>query len=304
MPKDSPTGPVARLANAMSVDVEEHFQVSAMEGAIARDDWPKLASRVVANTEWILDTFARKDVRATFFTLGVVAEQHPALVRRIVAEGHELASHGYAHWRVTQQRPEDFRADVRRTKALLEDIGGVAVHGYRAASFSMTPETAWAHGILEEEGYTYSSSIYPIHHDHYGIPDAPRFPYYPNGGTHFQEIPITTVAYGGRRLPCGGGGYFRLLPYALSAAWMRRVNRKDSAPCVFYFHPWEVDPAQPRVPGLTRRTRFRHYVGLRRMAPRLERLSAAFSWDRMDRVFATGPAPETATPPTTPETVP
>ncbi len=286
MPQESFAAGGGARTNAMSVDVEEHFQVSAMDGVVARADWPHLPSRVVRNTERILETFARSGVRATFFILGVVAQRHPELVRRIVAEDHEVASHGYAHWRITQQDPESFRSDVRRTKALLEDIGGVRVRGYRAASFSLTQETDWAHAILEEEGYSYSSSIYPIRHDHYGAPDAPRFPYHPNAGSAFQEIPITTVEYGARRLPCGGGGFFRLLPYGVSTAWMKRVNRRENSPCVFYFHPWEIDPDQPRVAGLSRRTRFRHYVGLRRMHSRLERLADAFAWDRMDRVFA------------------
>jgi len=279
------TAPTAPPCNAMSVDVEEHFQVSAMESVVARGDWHHHHSRVEANVDAILDLFARDGVRATFFTLGWIAQRHPTMVRRIVAEGHELASHGFAHVRVHQQTPAAFRADVRHTKAVLEDIGGVPVRGYRAASFSIDARTPWAHAILAEEGHCYSSSIYPIRHDLYGMPEAPRFAYHPLSGSDFMEVPITTTTLLGRRWPCGGGGYFRLLPYAASIRAMRRVGARDGARCVFYFHPWEIDPDQPRVDGLSRRARFRHYTNLARMMPRLERLTRRFAWDRMDRVF-------------------
>lgn len=278
-----------RRCHAMSVDVEEHFQVSAMEPVVARRDWHQYRSRVVANVAAILELFARNEVRATFFTLGWIAQRHPEMVKRIVAGGHELASHGFAHVRVHQQTPAAFRADVRRTKAVLEDIGGVPVRGYRAASFSINADTPWAHEILAEEGHAYSSSIYPIRHDLYGMPEAPRFPYHPLPDSDFLEVPITTATLLGRRLPCGGGGYFRLLPYQASLWAMRRVGRQDGAPCVFYFHPWEIDPNQPRVDGLSRRSRFRHYTNLARMMPRLERLTRRFAWDRMDRVFQVDP---------------
>jgi len=272
-------------ANAMSVDVEEHFQVSAMEPVVAREEWTAHRSRVEANVESILALFERAGVRATFFTLGWIAERHASLVRRIVAAGHELASHGYAHVRVHQQAPEQFREDVRRTKAILEDIGGVRVRGYRAASFSLNGKTPWAHTVLAEEGYAYSSSIYPIRHDHYGMPTAPRFAYRPLADSSFLEVPISTAHALGRRMPCGGGGYFRLLPYAFSRWALESVNRRDGQPCVFYFHPWEIDPAQPRVAELSPRSRFRHYTNLSRMHPRLERLTRRFTWDRIDRVF-------------------
>ncbi len=272
--------------NAMSVDVEEHFQVSAMEPVVARRDWNRHPSRVEANVDAILDLFARNGVRATFFTLGWVARRHPEMVRRIVAGGHELASHGFAHVRVHQQTAAAFRADIRRTKAVLEDIGGVPVRGYRAASFSIDARTPWAHAILAEEGHTYSSSVYPIRHDLYGMPEAPRFAYRPLPDSDFLEVPITTTTLLGRRLPCGGGGYFRLLPFPASLWAMRRVGAREGAACVFYFHPWEIDPDQPKVAGLSPRARFRHYIQLSRTMPRLERLTRRLAWDRMDRVFA------------------
>ncbi|HSH30485.1 MAG TPA: XrtA system polysaccharide deacetylase [Thiohalobacter sp.] len=275
----------AVCTNAMTVDVEDYFQVSAFEPFIRRRDWEQLPRRVERNTARILDLFAAAGVRATFFTLGWVAERHPQLIRRMVEEGHEVASHGFQHTRVTQQGPEDFRADVRRTKALLEDIAGVPVSGYRAASYSIGRDNLWALAVLEEEGYRYSSSIYPINHDLYGMPEAPRFAFRVNGGD-FVEVPVTTLRLGARNLPCGGGGYFRLLPYRLSRWAMRRVNQDDGQPCVFYFHPWEIDPEQPRQPGLNARTRFRHYLNLQRMEARLQRLLADFTWQRMDETFS------------------
>lgn len=276
--------------NAMSVDVEDYFQVSAMEPTVDRKDWDAYPSRVTRNVEAVLDLFARHDVKATFFILGWVAERYPALVRRIAAADHEVASHGMAHYRVSSQTPEQFREDVRRAKAVIEDAAGVPVRGYRAASFSLNAGTAWAHGILDEEGYAYSSSIYPIRHDHYGMPDAPRSAFPPLGGAAFLEIPISTVEVAGYRFPCGGGGYFRLLPYRLSERALRRVNAVDGMPGVFYFHPWEVDPGQPKIPGLSRRTRFRHYTNLARMEARLDRVLAGFRWSRIDRIFLEGRA--------------
>jgi polysaccharide deacetylase family protein (PEP-CTERM system associated) len=274
----------------MSVDVEEHFQVSAMEPVITRGDWDRLPSRVVANTERVLRLFERQGVRATFFTLGWVAERHPALVRAIVAGGHELASHGMSHQRVHSLSEAAFRADVRASKRLLEDIGGVPVVGYRAPSFSIDARTPWAHAVLRAEGYRYSSSVFPLATDHYGMPDAPRFVYQPFADSSFLEIPLTTAELAGRRWPCAGGGYFRLLPFGVSRAGLRRVAGRDREACVFYFHPWEVDPGQPRVAGLSARARVRHYLNLPRMLPRLERLCRDFAWDRMDRVFPVAPA--------------
>lgn len=277
--------PAPPLANAMSVDVEDYFQVQAFAGVVPRAAWDGYARRVEGNVDRILDAFAAAGTRATFFTLGWVAERHPAMVRRIVAAGHELASHGYGHDPVYALGPERFRADIRRARALLEDAGGVRVTGYRAPTFSMGARTPWAHPILEEEGHRYSSSIYPIRHDLYGEPDAPRFAFRVPG-LALWELPMTTLRLGGRNLPSAGGGYFRLLPYGLFRAALRWINRHDGQPGIFYFHPWEIDPGQPRVDGISARARFRHYLNLGATAGRLERLLADFGWDRIDRVFA------------------
>ncbi|MDE2005341.1 MAG: DUF3473 domain-containing protein [Rhodospirillales bacterium] len=271
--------------NAMTVDVEDYFQVQSFADCIDRASWDNFPSRVVANTERVLDQFAAAGVHATFFTLGWVAERQPALIRRIVAGGHELASHGWDHTRADTQEPETFRADIRRTRALLEDIGGVPVQGYRAATFSIGARNPWAFAILEQEGYRYSSSVNPIHHDLYGMPDAPRVPYRP-AATGLWEFPMTTLRLAGQNLPCAGGGYFRLLPYRVFRLALGLVNRREHQPGIFYFHPWEVDPGQPRIPGARRKSRFRHYTNLHRMSARLDRLLADFAWDRMDRVFA------------------
>ena len=282
-----PEGSDARpVVNAMTVDVEDYFQVSAFADRISRDDWERFDCRVERNTDAVLAMFADHGTSATFFTLGWVAERYPALIRRIVESGHELASHGLAHFRVYEQSPDQFRDDVRRTKRLLEDTGGVAVSGYRAASFSIGHHTPWAFEVLAEEGHTYSSSVYPIRHDHYGVPDAPRFTYRPERGCGLHEVPITTVNLLGRNLPSGGGGYFRLLPYAVSRWAIRRVNREDGRPAIFYFHPWEIDPDQPRLGGVSAKTRFRHYTNLSKMETRLRTALSEFAWDRMDRVFA------------------
>lgn len=273
-------GPV----NAMTVDVEDYFQVSAFEPYVAREQWDSQESRVERNMHRILDMFAERDVKATFFTLGWIAERHPAMIRRLVDEGHELASHGWSHVRVTQQQPEAFRQDVTRTKALLEDLGGVEVKGYRAASYSIGAGNLWALRELQAAGYRYSSSIFPIRHDLYGMPDAPRFGFRPHGDD-FLEFPVTTVKLGGRNLPCAGGGWFRLLPYPVTRWALRRVNREEGQSAIFYFHPWEIDPDQPRREGLDRRTRFRHYLNLARTEARLQRLLADFHWGRMDDVL-------------------
>lgn len=277
-----------RIVNAMSVDVEDYFQVSAFANHVRRGDWPSLPSRVERNTEKVMAIFADAGVKSTFFTLGWVAERHKPLIRRIVAEGHELASHGFAHFRASDQTREEFRADVRRTKAILEDIGGVTVQGYRAASFSIGAANLWALEVLAEEGYRYSSSIYPVRHDHYGMPDAPRFKHRPMGEAGVIEIPISTLRLGGRNLPVGGGGYFRLAPYAAFRWALAKLNRDDRQPAIFYFHPWEVDPEQPRPEGLPAKTRFRHYVNLSRMEHRLAAMLNDFAWDRVDRVFLAG----------------
>ena len=273
------------IRNAMTCDVEDYFQVSAFAPYISRDSWPARECRVEANVERILALFERHDVRATFFTLGWIAERYPAMVRRIVACGHELASHGYGHLRASDQRHDEFANDIRSSKALLEDIGGQRVLGYRAPSFSIGHANLWALDALHEAGYRYSSSIYPISHDHYGMPDAPRFAFYPHGPDGLLEVPITTVQLMGRNLPAGGGGYFRLLPYALSRWMMERVNRDDRQSALFYFHPWEIDPGQPRPAGLGAKARFRHYINIDRMEKRIAHLARDFAWDRMDRIF-------------------
>ncbi len=271
--------------NAMTVDVEDYFQVQAFASVIDRATWDRIPCRVEANMDRILQQFDGAGVVATFFTLGWIADRYPSVVRRIVSAGHELASHGYGHARADGQTPDEFRADVRRARGVLQDLGGVPVVGYRAPTFSIGSRNPWAFDVLHEEGYAYSSSVYPVRHDLYGAPDAPRFPYRPAAGA-LIEIPMTTVRLGGRNLPCAGGGYFRLMPYALFRTLLRRFNRVDAASGVFYFHPWEIDPGQPRVGGASRLSRFRHTVNLSAMHGRLDRLLRDFAWDRMDRVFA------------------
>ncbi|MBV1800014.1 XrtA system polysaccharide deacetylase [Siccirubricoccus sp. G192] len=283
-PRNAPGAPAPR--NAMSVDVEDWFQVQAFAGTIRRADWDGLERRVEANTDRVLEAFAGAGVRATFFTLGWVAERHPALIRRITGAGHELASHGHGHEPVDQLGEAAFRADLRRAKQVLEDAAGVAVVGYRAPTFSIGPHTPWAHRVLAEEGHRYSSSVFPISHDLYGAPDAPRGPHRPSPDG-VVELPMTTVRAPGRNLPCAGGGWFRLLPYGLFRAGLRRVNTAEARAGIFYFHPWEVDPGQPRVQAAGRLSRFRHYTGLGSMAARLDRLLQDFAWGRMDEVFAT-----------------
>jgi polysaccharide deacetylase family protein (PEP-CTERM system associated) len=273
------------MRNAMTVDVEDYFQVQAFAHCINRADWDSWPRRVDVNTNRILDQFARAGIKATFFTLGWVAERFPTLIRRIVHEGHELASHGWDHTRADSQDPDTFRMDVRRTRLLLEDLGGVAVKGYRAATFSIGIRNMWAFAILRQEGYRYSSSINPIRHDLYGMPDAPRVPFHP-AADGVVELPMTTVRLLGRNWPCSGGGYFRLLPTPLYRFGLLRVNRHDRQPGIFYFHPWEIDPDQPRVPHAGWKARLRHYTNLSLMEADLDRLLRDFVWDRMDRVYA------------------
>ena len=273
------------IVNAMSVDVEEHFQVGAFERVIRREDWSAHASRVETNTRASLDMFEAHGVFATFFTLGWVAERSPALIQEIVSRGHEIASHGYQHDRVHSFTADEFRADLRKAKRLIEDAAGVAVTGYRAPSFSIGRDNAWALEVLAEEGYRYSSSVAPIQSDHYGWPEAPRFPHRPVTGSDMIEVPVTTVEYMGRRMACGGGGFFRLLPYKFSTWAIDRVNRVEKQPTLFYFHPWEIDPGQPRIPNAPLKSRVRHYTNLSVMQAKLEKLLKRFRWDRMDRVF-------------------
>lgn len=279
--------PAGAAINAMTVDVEDYFQVSAFEAYVERSEWKSWPARVERNVERTLDLFERYDIRATFFTLGWVAERWPRMTRRIVDAGHELASHGFAHRRATQQTTREFRADVDRAKKLLEDQTGQRVRGYRAPSYSIGAGNLWALEVLAETGHVYSSSIYPVRHDLYGMPDAPRFAFRVPG-IDILEIPPTTWRGIGRTWPCAGGGFFRLYPYRLSRWLLEQVNKGERQPGVFYFHPWEIDPDQPRLAKLPAKTRFRHYLNLQRMEHRLERLLADFCWHRIDHVYAGG----------------
>jgi len=277
--------PDMSIINAMSVDVEDYFQVSAFEEHIHRDSWDRIPCRVVRNTERILELFSTYDVKATFFMLGWIAERYPRLVRSIVDMGHEIGSHGFEHIRVNLQDQCQFREDIIRTKSLLEDVSGTEVLGYRAASYSINSDNLWALDELQESGHRYSSSIYPIQHDHYGMPDAPRFAFYPHDKGGLLEIPISTVSLFGHRFPCGGGGYFRLFPYRLSRWAIAQVNQCDHQSAIFYFHPWEIDPEQPVQRGLPLKTRFRHYLNLGRMEKRLRMLLRDFRWGRIDEIY-------------------
>jgi polysaccharide deacetylase family protein (PEP-CTERM system associated) len=273
------------IVNGLSVDVEDWFQVGAFENTIAREDWDGLELRVGDNVARILDLFDAAGVKATFFTLGWVAERNKPAMRAIVERGHELASHGYDHTRVFTFMREEFAADLAKARAILEDVGGAAVTGYRAPSFSIDARNSWAHEVLAEHGYAYSSSVAPVVHDHYGWREAPRFAFNPVAGSDLIEIPVTTALLRGRRLAAGGGGFFRVLPYAFSRWAIRQVNR-DGRPAVFYFHPWEVDPNQPRVAGAPLRSRLRHYTNLSKMADKLTGLLGDFVWGRMDALAA------------------
>jgi polysaccharide deacetylase family protein (PEP-CTERM system associated) len=278
--------PATAIVNALTIDVEDYFQVSAFASHIARDDWDGVPTRVEQNIDRILRLLADAGTHGTFFTLGWIAERYPELIRRICAAGHELASHGFAHRRATEQQRDAFLADIRLAKAVLEDVAGREVRGYRAPSFSVSGANPWAFDCIGEAGYRYSSSLYPIRHDHYGMPDAPRFAHEVRPG--LLEVPMATVRIGGSNFPAGGGGYFRLLPYGVSRWSIRRINTVDRMPAMFYFHPWELDPEQPRVTGLSAKTRFRHYVNLHKMTSRIARLLSDFRWDRVDRVFLNG----------------
>lgn len=274
------------VVNGLSVDVEDWFQVGAFEHTIKRADWDSLELRVGDNVSRILDLFDAAGVKATFFTLGWVAERNGAAMRAIVDRGHELASHGYDHTRVSNFSAAEFAADLNRARDILQDTGGTAVTGYRAPSFSIDARNSWAHEVLAEQGYAYSSSVAPIVHDHYGWREAPRFAFNPVPGSDLVEIPVTTAIFRNRRLAAGGGGFFRVLPYGFSRWAIRQVNREDQRPAVFYFHPWEVDPDQPRVVGAPIKSRLRHYTNLGTMAGKLEQLIGEFSWGRMDELAA------------------
>lgn len=272
-----------RGRNAFTVDVEDYFQVSAFEAYVDRNDWHKYECRLEPNMERILQLLDEAGVKGTFFFLGWMAERYTGLLRNVAGLGHEIASHGYQHVRVCDQQRDDFRRDVERTKKTLEDLAGVAVEGYRAASFSIEASNDWAREILAETGHRYSSSIFPIRHDRYGMSSAPRFACRQRQGV--VELPVTTVQLAGVRLPCGGGGFFRLLPYAWSRWGIRRVNEVDGRPAIFYFHPWEIDPGQPRVHGLDARSRFRHYVNLAGFENKLRSLLKDFRWATVRETF-------------------
>lgn len=274
------------MLNALSVDVEDWFQVGAFETVIAREAWDGLPQRVERNSEAVLDLFDRAGVKATFFTLGWVAARYPALIRRIADAGHEVASHGWDHVRVHTMTSAIFRADLERARIAIEDACGQSPKGYRAPSFSIDKRTPWAHEVLAAEGYAYSSSVAPVRHDHYGWPEAPRFAHRPLAGAELIELPVTTVEFGGRRLAAGGGGFFRLLPFRFSSWAISRVNRAEQRPAVFYFHPWEIDPGQPRVQGAPLKSRLRHYSRLDAMESKLMRLLKSHEWGRTDEVVA------------------
>ena len=275
----------ARIVNALTVDVEDYFHVTAFTNDVDRARWGSFESRVERNTARLLELFAQHDVRATFFVLGWVAERYPRIVRDLQAAGHEIACHGLTHQLIYKQTPALFREETLRAKAVLEDQAGTAVIGYRAATYSIVRQSMWALDILEESGFLYDSSIFPVRHDLYGVPDAPRGPHRVASG-RLLEVPLTTVTVAGQRLPCAGGGYFRLLPYSVFRWALRRVNSLDGMPAIFYMHPWEIDPHQPRIATASWKSRFRHYVNLGATEQRLARLLSDFRWGRMDQVFA------------------
>lgn len=272
------------MINALTIDLEDYFQVSAFESVISREKWHSLPYRVEKNTNKLLELLDNNHSKATFFILGWVAQKSPGLIRKIDQMGHEIASHSFDHRRVNHLTPIQFKEDCLKSKSILEDLSGKPVIGYRAPTFSISHKTPWAHPILEELGFTYSSSVYPIKHDAYGWPGSPRFPYIatPNG---LLEIPQTTAQFGRLRVPCAGGGYFRLYPYVLSHYLIDRVNVNDKQPCIFYLHPWELDPLQPKQKGIRMTTRMRHYLNLSRMQSRLERLLKDFQWKSIYDVF-------------------
>jgi polysaccharide deacetylase family protein (PEP-CTERM system associated) len=274
------------MLNALSVDVEDWFQVGAFENVIDRDTWDALPHRVERNSDAVLDLFDRAGVKGTFFTLGWVAERYPKLIRRIVDAGHEIASHGWDHRRVFTLEAGTFRSDLERARRAIEDACGQTPIGYRAPSFSIDKRTPWAHRVLAEEGYAYSSSVAPVRHDHYGWPEAPRFAHRPLADADLIELPVTTVEWAGRRMAAGGGGFFRLLPFRFSSWAISRVNGEETRPAIFYFHPWEIDPDQPRVEKAPLKSRLRHYSNLSSMEGKLLRLLRKHRWGRTDAVVA------------------
>lgn len=282
------------IQNALTIDVEDYFQVAALAEAVGQDDWHSMEYRVEANTDRLLELFDQRNIKATFFTLGWVAEKSPILVRRIKDAGHEIASHGYSHQLVYNQTPEVFREETRRSKDVLENIIGEPIFGYRAASYSITAQSRWALDILYEEGFTWDSSIFPVHHDRYGMPGTPFAPYQlqtPNGGK-LTEFPLSTCPLGSYRLPIAGGGYFRLFPYWFSRWGLGRINRAGQ-PFIFYLHPWEIDTEQPRL-KVKPLSRFRHYNNLDKCMNRLESLLEDFDFGPVSRVLSEVTIPKTA----------
>ena len=279
------------MQNAFSVDVEDYFQVGAFAHTISPKDWDTWTPHVVDNTKRMLDILAAapQSVQATFFVLGWVAERFPTLVPEIVRQGHEIASHGYGHQLVYTLSEDEFRNDVRTTRKMLQDQSGQPVIGYRAPSFSIVKRTPWAHRILVEEGYTYDSSIFPIYHDLHGNPDAPREIHTIQTEAHsgqagsIVEFPPAVITRLGKNIPVGGGGYFRFFPYFLTARWLKEINRSGK-PFVFYVHPWEIDPDQPRISGAPLKSRLRHYLNLKRTAGRLKRLLQDFSFTTISKI--------------------
>ncbi len=278
-----PTVNEDRMVNALTIDVEDYFQVSAFAPYISRASWDSCECRVERNINKILMLLNERKTKATFFTLGWIAQRYPQLINDIVNEGHELASHGYGHERASDLSPANFFIDIDSSKKILEDISGVSIQGYRAPSFSIGENNLWAFECLARAGYKYSSSIYPIKHDHYGMPGFSRYPV--DVGAGLLEVPITTVQLFNKNLPSSGGGYFRLFPYFLSRWLINKINEKDKRPAIFYFHPWEIDVDQPRVAGIDKKTKFRHYVNINKMEDRLGKLLADFNWGRMDDIF-------------------
>ncbi|MEL7445506.1 MAG: XrtA system polysaccharide deacetylase [Pseudomonadota bacterium] len=279
-----PSAQQPSVINGLSVDVEDWFQVGAFEDVIERGEWDGIKTRVEDNVSRILDLFAEAEVYGTFFTLGWVAKRHPQLIRRIADAGHEIASHGYDHARVFTFNRSEFAADIRLARDILEDCSGQKVTGYRAPSFSIDQRTPWAFLELAEQEYVYSSSVAPVAHDHYGWPDAPRFAFKPIPWKDLIELPVTTAILGGKRVAAGGGGFFRVLPYAFSRWAIRQVNRREGRPAVFYFHPWEIDPDQPKLRQAPVRSKLRHYTNLDKMAGKLRDLVHEFRWGRMDLI--------------------
>jgi polysaccharide deacetylase family protein (PEP-CTERM system associated) len=279
------TPPATGIVNAVSVDVEDYFQVEAFKSVIAPDSWDNYSPRVAHNTRRVLELMSAADTKGTFFVLGWVAQRFPNVVKEIGESGHEVACHGFDHERVQAQSPQQFREDIHKAKALLEDISGKRVRGYRAPTFSINDKNWWSFDVLADEGFDYSSSVYPIAHDLYGMPQAPRGAFFPLAGSNFLEVPISTVRFMGRNYPAGGGGYFRLLPYPVSRMGVRHVNQKAGMPSVFYCHPWEFDPEQPRIESAPLKSRIRHYMNISAMSGRFGRLLRDFRWGRMDDIF-------------------